>query len=199
VSYPPPRAIFKEIVASKRYLDNIEYGKPRRGHAEGTVKAHIAELEKNLETLRLKSSGIDYTTYWQLKLLIHVHDSFKAESKRDAPIMDPQSHASIARQFLSGYTADPDLLEIVQGHDIGYAVYKKWKETGRMNEARLDETLSRIKDLDLFLLFAIIDACTESKGREMIHWLVGYVNSKYQVNIGTNWILPGKAGPNGEW
>ena len=196
---PSAKSVYHQVVESKRYKENVAYGKPRRGHAEGTVKAHIAELEKNLETIRLQA-GLDYATYWKLKVLIHVHDSFKAESKRDAPIMDPESHASIARQFLAGFTSDETLLAVVQYHDIGYAVYKKFKDTGRMNESRLDEALSKIKDLDLFLLFAIIDACTESKGREAINWLVSYVNSKHQVNIGPSWILPGKMKTeNGEW
>jgi hypothetical protein len=195
---PSPKEIYQKIVASPRYLANIEYGQPRRGHAEGTVRAHIAELDKNLETLKL-TRGLDFSTYWKLKLLIHVHDSFKAESKRDAPIMDPQSHASLARQFLSEHTSDSDLLNIVQYHDVGYAVYRKYKDTGRLNESRLEEALGKIKDVDLFLLFAIIDACTASKGREMISWLVAYVNDKHQANIGLGWILPGQKGPNGEW
>lgn len=196
---PSAKTVYGEVIKNPRYLKNIEHGKPRRGHAEGTVKAHIEELEKNLQTIRLQSK-MDFETYWKLKVLIHVHDSFKAEAVPDSPIMDPKSHASIARDFLSGYTSDPDLLNITQYHDIGYVVFRKWKQTGRMNEARVDEALAKINDLDLFLLFAIIDACTESKGREAINWLVSYVNSKHQVNIGPSWILPGKAvTENGEW
>ena len=199
MSHPPPHSVYNEIVASKRYSENIEYGAPRRGHAEGTVRAHIAELEKNLEELRLKP-GIDYVTYWQLKVLIHVHDTFKAEAKRDSPIMDPQSHASLAKKFLAEYTSDEDLLNIVQYHDVGYAVYRKYKDTGRLDESRLDEALSKIKDLDLFLLFCIIDSCTGSKGREMIEWFVSYVGTKHSVNIGPSWILPATgAPPNGEF
>src|ERR1700747_1791641 len=98
------------VVSDRRYLANLDWGEAREGHSEGTVRAHIAEIEPNLEILRPKLTHEDY---WKLKLLIHTHDSFKAESRPGVPISDPRSHASLAREFLAPYCANPDLLGMV--------------------------------------------------------------------------------------
>lgn len=185
------KAIYEKIISDPRYKRNVLYGKPRRGHAEGTVEAHIKELENNLHTL----DGMDLISeenYWKLEVLIHVHDSFKAESARDVSILDPNSHSTLARNYLATLTDDKDLLNIVQYHDLGYAVYRKFKATGRFDEGRMATALAMIDDYDLFLLFAIIDSCTESKGREMITWFVKFVSERYVTKIDVEDILPAK-------
>ena len=187
------KAIYEMILADPRYQANIQYGKPRRGHAEGSVAAHLRDLDRNLEELAgcglVSAGGPDY---WKLKILIHVHDTFKAEAKHDSPILDPQSHASLACVYLKGFTNDADMLRITQFHDIGFAVYQKLHTTGRFDEARLMAGLEGIVDMDLFLLFAIIDACTPSKGRRMIRWLVEEVNKRFpSTRIHPEHILPG--------
>jgi hypothetical protein len=192
-------AIFDNVIADERYKRNIEYGKPRRGHDEGTVKAHIEELERNLTDL-WRTMGLSTATYWKLRVLIHVHDAFKAEAKRDSPILDPQSHASLATNFLAEFTDDDDMLAIVQFHDLGYAVFKALKEKGVLNEAKLMAGLNAIHDLDLYLTFAIIDACTASKGREGITWLVGEVKKRFPaVTVGVENILEGEVNVGEAW
>lgn len=193
--------IRSRIVRDERYQRNIQYGKPRRGHEEGTVAAHIEELTNNLEYLNHKLS-LPTELYWQLNVLIHVHDSFKAEAKRDSAILDPQSHASLARAFLAEFTNDEDMLNIVQFHDLGYAVYRKLKQTGKLDEEKLEHGLQQIKDKDLLLLFSIIDSCTASKGREMITWFVEEVKRRYPEEVCdrvTEWILPGPMLVGGTW
>jgi hypothetical protein len=178
--------IYLNIVKSPFYAEGIKYGKPRRGHAEGTVAAHIDELNHNLEILDIGNAH-----YWKLKVLIAVHDTFKGVAKRDAAIMDPQSHASLAKDFLEEFTSDFDMLQITQYHDLGYAVYLNYMKNGEINEKRMRSALDPITDIDLFLWFAIIDACTASKGREMITWLVGWVNHHYpQTTVMVKDILP---------
>jgi hypothetical protein len=92
------QAILDSIKEDPRYLRNIEYGTRRPGHSEGAVKHHIAELERNLEALE-KSYQLTPSERLKLRILIHVHDSFKAESGRDLPILHEKSHASIARAY----------------------------------------------------------------------------------------------------
>jgi hypothetical protein len=186
---PIMEQIYQQILYDPRYQRNILYGKPRPGHAEGTIQAHIAELEQNLEEL-VKLSKVSPSNYWPLKVLIHVHDTFKGEAvqlkKQNCPIEDPQSHASLARAYLSKYVSNETLLNIVQYHDLGYAVYRNYKEKGRLNLERLKKGLDKVDDLDLYLLFCIIDACTVSKlamnggnGNEVIRWLIKTVNELY--------------------
>src|SRR6185312_3403987 len=94
------KTIFERITSDPRYQRNLDWGEPRPGHPEGTVRAHIAELEGNLENLRPKLSDDDY---WKLRLLIHTHDTFKGESREGIAIAAPKSHASLARAFLATY------------------------------------------------------------------------------------------------
>ena len=190
--------IFERIVSDKRYLRNIEYGKARIGHAEGSVKAHIAQLETNLDKLAI-APGMELETYWKLKILIHVHDSFKMDAKRDSAILDPMSHASLATKFLAEFMPNSELLDVCQFHDIGYAVYKKYKAKGVIDDTKLMTALATISNMDLFLMFAIIDSCTESKGREMITWLVKYVHGRYGTRIHEGHILPGLMVAEGAW
>ena len=185
------KAIYERIVQSPFYEEGVKYGKPRRGHEEGTVAKHIEELENNLEYLN-HSLSLPYDLYWKLMVLIHVHDTFKGVAKRDSPILDPENHASLAKKFLEDFTDDQDMLNITQFHDLSYAVYKKMKATGRFDEAKLQHGLKQIKDLDLLLLFSIIDGCTASKGREKIIWFVEEVNRLYpETTIKVKHIIPG--------
>jgi hypothetical protein len=166
---------FDAVVSDPRYLANLDWGQARPGHPEGTVRAHIAEIEPNLEALRSKLSDEDY---WKLKLLVHVHDSFKAESKQGVAITDPNSHASLARTFLASHCEDADLLAMVQYHDEPFALYRQFEAKGKYNQDRFNALLSAIQDWNLFLAFNIIDGCTAGKSRDPLHWLFREVAGK---------------------
>jgi len=180
------RAIFDSVVADPRYLANLDWGEPRDGHAEGTVRAHIAEIEKNLEAMKPRLSETDY---WKLKLLVHTHDSFKAEAKRGVPIEHPQSHASLARAFLVEFCDDEDLLAMVQFHDEPFALWRQWETKGLFNQDRLAGLMAKIRDWNLFLVFNIIDGCTEGKSRKPLIWLFLQVADKVQSRFTSADIL----------
>jgi hypothetical protein len=171
------RKAFDAITADPRYLTNLDWGEPRHGHPEGTVRAHIAEIERNLEVLRPKLTEEDY---WKLKLLIHTHDSFKAESQPGIAITDPNSHASRARAFLATHCNDTDLLAMVQYHDEPFALYRQFSSRGNYNQDRFSALLNAIRDWNLFLAFNIIDGCTAGKGRNALHWLFHEVAGKVE-------------------
>jgi hypothetical protein len=122
--------------------------------------------------------------YWKLKLLIHTHDSFKAESKAGVAIADPQSHASLARAFLEAHFDDADLLAICQYHDEPFALYRQFESKGKNNQDRFNTLLKVIHDWNLFLAFNIIDGCTAGKSREPLEWLfreeAGKVEAKFR-------------------
>lgn len=156
----------EQIRKDPRYQENIEWGSPRPGHPEGTVRKHILELESNLAALTTETTPVERE---KLKLLIHVHDSFKKGAKRGVAITDPRSHASLARAFLAGFCSDQDLLNMVQFHDEPYALYKR-ERRGQSAGRRLQELRSRIKDWRLFLLFLVIDSATAGKSKEPLRW-----------------------------
>src|SRR6266498_4915138 len=177
----------EQIKADPRYQANIEYGEPRSGHPEGKVKYHIAELEENLEGL--KSRGISDDEYWKLKFLIHVHDSFKKEAVPDVAILDPRSHATLAREYASQFASDIDLLNMIQFHDENYALWKQYRAAGSYDDQRFKKLLGAIADWDLFLMFLIIDGSTKGKERSRLIWFIGEVRKHKQTFVDESWIL----------
>lgn len=173
-------AIFQRVIDDPRYQKNLDWGEPRPGHPEGTVRAHIAEIEPNLERLKLRLTEVEY---WKLKLLIHTHDSFKAEAKENVAISDPSSHASLARSFLAEFCDDDDLLAMVQYHDEPFALWRQFTSKGSYNKQRFEDLLGHIRDWNLFLAFNIIDGCTPGKSRQPLRWffqeIADRVDSKF--------------------
>jgi len=180
------QAAFESILKDPRYLKNLDWGEARPGHPEGTVRAHLAEIEPNLEALRHKLSDEEC---WKLKLLVHTHDSFKAEAQAGVAITDPRSHASLARTFLAEYCNDEDLLAMVQYHDEPFALWRQVESKGKYNQERFNTLLQNIKDWNLFLAFNIIDGCTEGKGREPLKWLFNEVDGKVEARFTADDIL----------
>ena len=177
--------ILQSVQADDRYLRNLEWGKPRKGHPEGTVRAHIRELERNLNMLRTR---ISIQNFWKLKLLIHTHDTFKADAKQGAPSRDPRSHASLARAFVAEFCDDNNLLAIIQFHDEPYAFWKQYSRGG-VNSKRFDELLDTISDWDLYLLFLVIDGCTEGKSREPLIWFFNEIQGRRDSIVTADWLV----------
>jgi hypothetical protein len=175
------QAAYHAILQDERYQRNLDWGEPRLGHPEGTVRAHLAEIEPNLERLRPKLSE---EQYWKLKLLIHTHDSFKAEATPGVAITDPRSHASLARAFLAEFSDDSDLLAMVQYHDEPFALWRQVEYRGKCNAERFANLLASIRDWNLFLAFNIIDGCTAGKSREPLRWLFQAVAGKVETKFG---------------
>jgi hypothetical protein len=181
------KAAFEAIVRDPRYQRNLDWGEPRSGHPEGTVRAHLAELELNLESLR---SRLSETDFWRMRLLVHTHDSFKAEAKAGVAITDPQSHASLARQFLASYCDDLDLLAMVQAHDEPFALWRQFSSRGQYNATRLGTLLEAIKDWNLFLAFLIVDGCTPGKSRGPLRWFLREVQGRVTSSFTIDDLLP---------
>ena len=169
------KQIFDAITRDARYQRNVDWGEPRPGHPEGTIRAHIAEVDRNLEALRHKLSE---TAYWQLKVLIHTHDAFKGVAKAGVPIRSSNSHASLARAFLAEFCDQADMSQMLQYHDEPIALWRQFVSKGRCNRRRFAALLTNIQDWDLFLAFNIVDGCTPGKDRDGLRWLFQQVASK---------------------
>ena len=178
--------IFETITSDLRYQRNLDWSESRPGHPEGTVRAHIAEVDRNLETLRAKVSDSDY---WRLRVLIHTHDTFKGEAERGVPITAPKSHASLARAFLAEFCGDTDMLAMVQYHDEPFALWRQFEAKGKVNQERLAELLTTIRDWNVFLAFNIVNGCTEGKDRAPLRWLFQQVAGRVQSQFTETDIL----------
>lgn len=180
------KKIFDTITNDPRYQRNLDWGKARTGHPEGTIRAHIAELERNLEMLRAKVSETDS---WRIKVLIHAHDTFKGEAERGLPITDPKSHASLARAFLAEFCDDADMQAMVQYHDEPFALWRQFVAKGKFNPERMTALLTGIRDWNVFLAFSIVDGCTEGKGREALRWFFRQIAGRVQSRFTESDIL----------
>jgi hypothetical protein len=76
-----------------------------------------------------------------------------------------------ARRFAERYTADERLLAAIELHDRPYAIWRKLRRTGRVDEKRLERMFEQIPDLDLFVRFVELDGSTEGKRPEPVEWL----------------------------
>jgi len=173
------------IRADDRYQRNLDWGKPRAGHPEGSIRQHIHDLEQNLDRLRSKLTD-DETA--KLRILIHVHDTLKGEAREGVAITDSQSYASLAKKFLSDFCTDPVLLTIMQYHDEPYALWKKHL-AGRDPHERLERLITTITDWDLFLAFLIVDGCTAGKSREPLLWFFQQIRERIKSRVSAEWII----------
>lgn len=65
---------------------------------------------------------------------------------------------------------------MVQYHDEGLALYLQMQSGGKYSVKRLTERVLMIDDMELFLMFTLIDGCTPSKDPGKIRWFVDEVN-----------------------
>lgn len=173
-------AAVERVLADQRYQSNLDWGAARPGHPEGTVRAHIAELERNLERLRPRLADDEVQ---KLRLLIHTHDTFKADARRGVAINHPSSHASLARAFLAEYCDDSDLLAMVQFHDEPFALWRQVESSGACNRDRFDNLIAAIRNWNLFLAFNIIDSGTVGKDRAPLEWFFRELHGRVETRF----------------
>ena len=156
----------RALIADPELLEGLAWGKPRRGHPEGTVGAHVADLLATID--RWGETG---PRREELRFLALVHDSLKFRVHNWLPKTGENHHAMRARRFAERYTADERLLATIEHHDRPYAIWKKLRRTGRLDEDRLEGMLAAIPDLNLFVRFLDLDGSTEGKNPEPLEWL----------------------------
>jgi hypothetical protein len=146
--------------------EGLAWGKPRRGHPEGTVGAHVADLLETIE--RWAETG---KRREELRFLALVHDSLKYKVRDWLPHTGENHHAARARRFAEAYTDDERLLATIEQHDRPYSLWRKARRKGRTDDHAITEMIERIPDVDLFLRFVELDGSTEGKNHEPIRWL----------------------------
>jgi hypothetical protein len=178
--------IAEQVINDPRYKEYVEFGEPRSGHPEGKVKHHIALLEENLEHFKPRLSEANY---WKLKFLVRVHDTLKAIAEHDSPVFSPRHHAVLARKFAEEFTSDSDVLSIIYYHDENFYLWKQFQKTGEYDKKRLEHLLSKISDVDLFLIFILIDGCVPGKDFSKLEWFINEVKKYKTTIVDRSWIL----------
>ena len=117
-----------------------------------------------------------------------MHDTFKAEAKKNAPFLHPRSHATLARQFAARFTDDKDLLNMVQYHDQNYYLWLDYLRNGSLDSTTFQTLLDTIQDWDLFLMFTIIDGRTAGKDKNKLGWFIDEVRKHKPTRVDTSWV-----------
>ena len=137
---------------------------PLRGHPEGSIGEHVADLLRTLESWNEPEPRRS-----ELRFIALVHDSLKNRVQNWRPREGENHHATRARRFAEGYTGDERLLATIELHDRPYAIWRRMKrKKGRTQDERLDEMLARIPDIALFLRFVELDGSTDGKKPEPV-------------------------------
>lgn len=158
----------RAIASDAEWQEGARWGRPRRGHPEGAVAAHVAEVLANVDR-----QALDEEDRRRLRLIALVHDTFKHRVDRRRPRSGDNHHGRIARRFAERYLDDAELLEIVELHDEAYNAWRKGARTGNWEAA--EERARRLIDrlgpsLPLYCRFYRADNATGSKSREPVEW-----------------------------
>lgn len=186
--------LLARVMADERYQRGIRWGMPRRGHPEGTIKAHIDELEENLTLIGPRLTATEQAP---IRLLIHCHDTFKGDAKSGVSTTNPRNHASLAARFLAEFCKDADLQNMVQFHDEHYAVFRKIKPDGSYDTQRLLNLFATIRDWNTFLPFVIVDGCTRGKTPTPVEWLIAQAEGMVETHVDLSWVVRHSKDPKG--
>jgi hypothetical protein len=154
-----------QIAADPELCAGLAWGTPRAGHPEGAVGAHVADLLRTIE-----EDGASGQLREDLRLMALVHDSFKYRVHEWRPKSGRNHHAARARQFAERFTHDERVLATIELHDRPYALWRKMKRKGSLDEDAFADMMSRVPDPELFLRFIELDGSTEGKKPEPIEW-----------------------------
>ena len=163
--FEPENDLERAVTADPELLAGLAWGKPRSGHPEGSVGAHVRDLLEALDRDDLPAE-----TRTLLRFVALVHDSFKYRVHEWQPKAGANHHAARARRFAERFTDDARLLETIEHHDRPYALWRKMKRRGRLDGRRFQEMMDRVPDPELFLRFIELDGSTEGKNPEPIRW-----------------------------
>jgi hypothetical protein len=164
--FEPETELERALAADPVLQEGLAWGKPRRGHPEGSVGAHVGELLATID--RWGETG---KRRGELRFLALVHDALKHKVQNWRPRTGENHHATRARRFAERYTDDERLLATIEHHDRPYNLWRKVRGRGRMDEHVFTAMLDQIPDLELFLRFVELDGSTEGKTPEPIRWL----------------------------
>ena len=155
--------------ADPRLLEGLAWGRPRKGHPEGAVGNHVADLLATIDAwgetggrARTCASSRSCTT------------RFKYAVSALRPKTGENHHAMRARRFAEGYTDDERLLATIELHDRPYHLWRRKRRTGQRDGSQGGrDARPASRTCALFLRFVELDGSTEGKRPEPVEWLRG--------------------------
>ena len=158
----------RRLVADPQWQQGAAWGKPRPGHPEGSVMAHIADVLDNIDKFQRDNPQLE-----KLRMIALVHDTFKYQVDCKRPRTGENHHAMRARRFAKAYIDDEAVLEVIELHDEAYNAWQKGHRDGNWDSAhqRAAALMERLGDtLDLYLAFYECDNATDGKQTDCFDW-----------------------------
>ncbi|HVM16810.1 MAG TPA: hypothetical protein VM290_04470 [Gaiellaceae bacterium] len=157
----------RAIAADGAWREGVEWGSARRGHPEGAVKHHVADVLANVD--REATSSEERR---RLRLAALVHDAFKYRAPEgSARVGSPGHHGSLAAEFLAGHVDDDGLVEVVRWHDEAFAAWLTARRDRARGAERARALAARLGDaLPLYVRFFRADNATEGKSPGSVAW-----------------------------
>ena len=162
----------RAVSADPILLRGLAWGRPRRGHPEGSVGAHVRDLLATIER------GARPARRSELRFLALVHDSLKFQVSNWRPKSGENHHATRARRFAERYTGDERLLSVIEQHDRPYNLWRRRPRRRTLDEREIERLIERVPDLDLFVRFLRLDCSTEGKNPEPVRWFEEELESR---------------------
>lgn len=131
----------RSIAGDPAWRAGLTYGKPRRGHPEGSVANHVADVLANIDRLYGDSQLRD-----KLRLIALIHDSFKVQVDRLRPRTGENHHATIARRFAERYISDPAVLDVIELHDEAYNAWQNGHNSFSFVEPKNNDATRRERE-----------------------------------------------------
>jgi hypothetical protein len=164
--FAPESELERRLVEDPELLSGLAWGRPRRGHPEGSVGVHVADLLGTID--RWDETGARRA---ELRFIALVHDALTFRVREWLPKSGENHHAVRARRLAERYTDDERLLATIELHDRPYALWRRQRRAARPDATGLERMLARIPDVDLFVRFVQLDGSTEGKDPAPIEWL----------------------------
>ena len=164
----PENDLERSFLDDEDYRRGLLWGVPRYGHPEGTILAHIIEVNANIDKLPVSAE-----IRRKLRLVCFVHDSFKNIEHKGNPRDWTRHHAVYARKFLARYIDDEPLLNVVELHDDAYYAWRLAHLYHRLSDSaeRIENVRQQVGPYwQLFYLFFKCDTCTGDKNPAPLLW-----------------------------
>ncbi len=153
------------ILAQSDLIQGLNWGRPTYGHPESAVGFHVLDVLDNIDALHLSLEDKH-----RLRLAAITHDSFKY---KESKLLKDYRHGKLAQKFLSQFTDDLLLLDLLEWHDEAYHAWQiAFKHNNVLLANRKIKQLLQIfgTDIKLFQQFFICDSATGDKKKHPVEW-----------------------------
>lgn len=165
----PETVLERKLLSTAEFRHGLLWGEPRFGHPEGKVALHVREVLDNIDLIpRLPDEQRE-----QLRLIAFAHDTFKFAEDRTRPRDWKKHHGHLARRFMTSYTSDQVVLDVIETHDDAYYAWLAVRHEPLPGEQgkSLDSLLARMGYcMQMYYLFFKCDTQTGDKTQAPLKW-----------------------------